>query len=195
MWFTRACSLGLVFLAGPVSADVWDSAEPTCNWLWFTRNLIMDRAGYCFGSPLGKAFFDNSDCRGTEVQLSTRESHQVKKMVALERELGCKVNTQARDLDVHYLVHPYKKLRDLPLPSGGETACLSWRGAAVPIFDGYTSGSKRIGEIRPGDWLGFSSESEGNWSAVTVSRGNNGIFGWFDHSKYDTQKGCTDWAG
>ena len=33
-----------------------------CEEWWFTRNLVFDRAGYCFSSPLGQAVFDNSDC-------------------------------------------------------------------------------------------------------------------------------------
>jgi len=36
-------------LAAPVQALDY------CDELWFTRNLAFDRAGYCFGSPLGKA--------------------------------------------------------------------------------------------------------------------------------------------
>ena len=31
------------------------AASDVCDDLWFTRNLIMDRAGYCFGSVLGRA--------------------------------------------------------------------------------------------------------------------------------------------
>ena len=47
--------LGLVW---PVQA--W--ALEICDDLWLTRNLIFDRAGYCFGSVLGKSVFDNEGC-------------------------------------------------------------------------------------------------------------------------------------
>ena len=194
--FLCGVSLGLL-LAGPAPADVWDSPEPSCNWLWFTRNLIMDRAGYCFGSALGRAFFDNADCRGTDVKLSARESRQVAKMQALERELGCKVNTGARQLDVPLDIQLVRRLRDMPLPDGGESGC-RWAGSPVPLQDGYTPGSKVIGAIEAGDSLGFGSRLEGDWSEVTIRKGGDdgsGMMGWFDHTKHDTQKNCTDWAG
>lgn len=193
-----AAALAVVLaLAGPAPADVWDSPEPTCNQLWFTRNLIMHRAGYCFGSPLGKAMFGNAHCSGTEVRLSAGQSRQVAKMRAMEQATGCKVNTAARHIDVPVNIPAISRLRDLPLPSGGESGC-RWAGGPVPVYDGHTPGSKPIGEIHAGDVLGFSSMPEGNWTAAGIRRGGyDGPYslGWFDHTKYDTEKDCTDWAG
>ncbi|WP_347266778.1 DUF4453 domain-containing protein [Paracoccus sp. (in: a-proteobacteria)] len=192
-----ALSAGLSLLAAPASADVWDSPEPSCNQLWFTRNLIMHRAGYCFASPLGQALFGNAGCRGTEVKLSARESRQVAKMQAMERELGCKVNTRARQLDVPADTRALRQLRDLPLSDGGVSGC-RWAANPVPLLDGYTPGSRQIGEIRAGDTLVFSDQPEGNWTAVTIRKGGYDgpvAMGWFDHSRHDVEKGCTDWAG
>lgn len=192
-----ALSMGMPLLAAPAAADVWDSDEPACNWLWFTRNLIMDRAGYCFGSPLGKALFDNADCRGTEVKLSARESRQLAKMQALERQANCAVNTNARRLDVPLDTRLLKQLRDLPVPQWGASGC-RWAGRPVPIYNGYTQGSDVIGEIHAGDALSFESQHEGNWTAVEIRQGGYdgpARMGWFDNRKHNPETGCTDWAG
>lgn len=58
-------------------------ASDTCHDLWFTRNAIIDRAGYCFGSPLGQAIFDNTGCIGKSVNLPPQDA----RTVALIREL------------------------------------------------------------------------------------------------------------
>jgi hypothetical protein len=34
----------------------------SCQNLWYVRNSIYDRKGYCFKTQDGKAAFDNSDC-------------------------------------------------------------------------------------------------------------------------------------
>ena len=184
-------------MALPATADVWDSPEPVCNRLWYMRNLVMDRAGYCFGSALGEALFDNSDCVGGDIRLSPNDSRQVAKMKALEDQEGCRVNTKARTLDL-FGENPavLRRLRDMPMPGWGSGGC-TWAGAPIPLFDGYSSGSVQIGQIRAGDRLSFEYESEGKWSAVSTSgsKGEQDILGWFDHTKYNTERNCTDWAG
>ena len=56
--------LTVVFLLlTPVTAV----ADALCDELWLTRNMVFDRAGYCFGSNLGEAIFDNSDCNSRGV--------------------------------------------------------------------------------------------------------------------------------
>ena len=49
----RRAAICAFVVAGPAAAD------ERCHDLWFARNAIMDRAGYCFGSVLGQAVFDN----------------------------------------------------------------------------------------------------------------------------------------
>ncbi|MCK5500992.1 MAG: YARHG domain-containing protein, partial [Tritonibacter mobilis] len=48
-----------------------------CADLWFTRNAIIDRAGYCFGSTLGQRLFDNGDCIAKSVSLSDADKAKV----------------------------------------------------------------------------------------------------------------------
>ncbi len=101
MPFSRMFFIIALFLpAAPATAEVWQYGEPECNELWFARNLIMDRAGYCFGSPLGQALFDNRDCRGSDVSLSPAHKSQVRKIQSLEAQIRCKVNSGRVGLDV-----------------------------------------------------------------------------------------------
>lgn len=71
MRLTLFASLALPFLATTAQAD------GRCNDLWFTRNALINQAGYCFGSNLGQALFDNSDCQGKSVTLSPEAQRQV----------------------------------------------------------------------------------------------------------------------
>ncbi|PRY26499.1 YARHG domain-containing protein [Aliiruegeria haliotis] len=190
-WIVAAA---LTVPAAPGAAEVWQYGQSDCNQLWFMRNLIMDRAGYCFGTNLGKSLYDNGDCTGKQVHLSGDESRQVKKIKALETRIGCKVNTGGTSLDV-----PMKsnllRLRDMPLPADGGWGCLGWAGRAAPIHDGYSSGRRVIGSIDPGDNVFFGFLGEGGWSPVIVAKGGNGgkeILGWIDASLDPV---CTSEAG
>lgn len=172
----------LSLLSSPLAADVWEYGEAECNELWFARNLIMDRAGYCFGSELGQALYDNGDCRGKEVSLSAEQSRQVQKIQNLEREIGCKVNTASRRLDVPNMP-ALRRLKDMPLPDNGGSACIGWTGQAVPLYDGYGAGAAVIGQIRPGDTVSYGYIGEGDWTVVAVSSGGAGgpgVLGWID---------------
>lgn len=180
----------------PVAAEVWSYGQQDCNQLWFMRNLIMDRAGYCFGSSLGKSLFDNGDCSGKDVRLAADASQQVKKIQSLEAGIGCKVNTRARQLDLP-LMSSLRRLRDMLLPDNGGWACIGWKAAQVPIHDGHTRGARTIGAISAGDRVNFGFLNEGDWVPVVVSKsgGGEGILGWYDGSNVDLRQACTDEAG
>jgi hypothetical protein len=64
----------------------------SCFDLWYERNAIFDRNGYCFSSTLGKRTFDNSDCWTKTPNLSTAEQRRVAAIKAEENRRGCKVN-------------------------------------------------------------------------------------------------------
>ena len=173
---------GLLFalLSTPVPADVWEYGDAACNELWFMRNLIMDRAGYCFGTPLGQALYDNGDCRGKQVTLGQDESRQVQRIQQLEQEIGCAVDTGSGRLDLPNMA-ALRRLKDIPLPDNGGSACIGWIGEAVPLYDGHTAGAMMIGQIRPGDTVYYSYVGEGDWTVVTVASGGSGgpeLLGW-----------------
>jgi len=66
----------------------------TCDSLWYQRNLIYDRKGYCFQSPRGQAAFSNEGCTeglaAGDIPLTDAESAEVQRLVARERALGCR---------------------------------------------------------------------------------------------------------
>lgn len=177
----------------PASAEVWEYGEAECNQLWFMRNLVMDRAGYCFGSPLGQALFDNGDCRGTSITLGQRETRQVNRIRELEAEIGCRVDTGRRSLDIDGL-DAIRRLRDMPLPDNGGSAC-TWAGGSVTLYDGHSEGSAAIGRMERGDRVSFGYLGEGDWHAIHVWKGGHGVLGWLARDAADFEQSCTDWAG
>lgn len=181
-------SLIVLTMAGPAAAD-------GCDDLWFTRNLIMDRAGYCFGSTLGQAVFDNSDCIGKSVQVAPIDSQLVARIQNLEKVHGCRVNTSGTHLDLpDSFVR--RQLIDLPVRDEFESACLGWLGQVVPLRSGTSTLAPVIGQILPGQTVSYGHYPVGNWSYVTVS--NRGAWqpvggGWLDLGTYGEQ--CEQVAG
>ncbi|OSP53525.1 YARHG domain-containing protein [Pseudoruegeria sp. SK021] len=183
--------LSLALPVLPASADVWEYGEQECNELWFSRNLIMDRAGYCFGSPLGQALFDNANCHGSNVALGAENTRQVERIRALEAQIGCKVNTGQTWLDVPNM-DGLRRLRDMALPDNGASAC-TWAGAPLPYYDGYSAGAQVIGQINVGDRIGFGWIGEGDWTVIAV--GGQSVIGWVNFSNSNFEQSCADWAG
>ncbi len=99
----------------------------TCDDLWFTRNLIFDRAGHCFGSVLGKAVFDNEGCADGGITLTPEAANLVDRVRALEAELGCEVDTKQDFLAVPVLAQR-KTLGDVRRAGQSGSACAGWKG-------------------------------------------------------------------
>ena len=177
----------LCLLAAPAAADV-------CDDLWFTRNLIMDRAGFCFGSALGQAQFDNRDCIGKNVSIDQQTQNFVAQIQSFERRLECRVNTGQPVLDLKD-AHIRRTLDNLPLADEFQSACLGWKGAPTPLYAGLGTQSRIIGYIMPGDRVGFGHIPAGDWSYVTASGPD-----WQPHAGgwlfcAVGFEACTDWAG
>ena len=180
--------IALVFM--PVSA-----AADGCDDLWFTRNLIMDRAGYCFGSALGRAVFDNSDCIGKAVTLPPGAAEKVAEIRALESQHQCRVDTGATTLDVQD-IDIRRKLHVLPIRDEFESACIGWRQGITPLRASPDAGSPVIGRLRDGDTMLYSHLSVEGWSYVTVYAPNSGPLvsgGWLGAKT--SEKSCKSWAG
>ncbi|MCY4288930.1 MAG: YARHG domain-containing protein [Aestuariivita sp.] len=64
-----------------------------CDELWFTRNLVFDRARYCFGTTLGRATFDNSDCMTRSPVLSEEDQRIIAEVQAVEEDFSFSVDT------------------------------------------------------------------------------------------------------
>lgn len=148
-------------LSAPLTASV------ACDDLWLTRNQVMDRAGYCFGSVLGQAMFDNSDCTGQQVQLSSYDMETVQQVRALEAQIGCRVDTSRTwlslmDINFRHALTSYPVLDELP------GMCRGWLGPQTPLYAGHQEPFRAIGQILPGDDVGYDHLSVGDWSYVTV---------------------------
>ena len=89
-------------------------ADSFCEDLWFTRNALADRGGYCFSSTLGQAVFDNDGCTGSTSALAANDRALVSRIVELEAEAQCAVDTEAQDLDLVAGV-PSPTLRPRPM--------------------------------------------------------------------------------
>ena len=153
----------LALLPVPAFAD-----DIFCELPWFARNLIFDQAGYCFGSLLGQATFDNSDCISTDIALSDRDRAAVDHILGLEDYLGCAIDSSAPRLD--HQAH-FEHLRDadvIPAPVEHESGCIGYRGPAQPLRAAPSDQARVIGELLPGDDISFIFLSEGRWEYLLI---------------------------
>ncbi len=169
-------------------------ANDGCHDLWFTRNLIMDRAGYCFGSPLGQAVFDHSDCQGKQVSLDAEATQLVSRIRALEKQYACSVNTKGKQLDLND-ISIRKRLIDLPIVDEFPGGCLGWQGPTTPLYAGQAASPAVLAEIRQGDFVSFKHLPVGDWTYVTVADPDWTVKGggWTNASV--SESSCKAWAG
>ena len=153
--------LAIAMMAAPVAA------LDLCDDLWFTRNLVYDGAGYCFGSALGQAVFDNNGCTEGAVALSVADKALVARVQALEAEVPCKVDTKRSALNIPDLASR-RSLIDLPVASAFESACIGWKGERLALHVARDPDASVSGAARPGDTLLFQFEDEDGWSYVEV---------------------------
>lgn len=182
--------LSLVLLLGLAASPA--AAWSPCDELWFTRNLIYDRAGYCFSSTLGRAVFDNSDCTGTEVRLDARAAADVATIEGYEQEMSCAIDSGRRALAVADLA-ARRALIDLPVPSAYASACYGWRGAPITLHAGRSDSAPVTGTIRTGDDLVWTFDGADGWAFV-LSQQLPGQMGWYREPVYSPED-CTASAG
>ncbi|MFC6687930.1 DUF4453 domain-containing protein [Jhaorihella thermophila] len=143
------------------------AAGTGCKELWFTRNLIMDRAGHCFSTPLGQALFDNADCTGVQPRLASPEAALVARIRQIEARHGCRVDTSRRWLDLPDIAFR-RVLQDLPIPDELGWGCLGWTGPVTPLYSGHRGPFHAIGQVTAGDYVSFSHLPVGDWAYVQV---------------------------
>ena len=64
----------------------------SCYDLWYERNLIYARNGYCFSTDLGQRVFSEYSCWTKNPALTPSEQRRVAALKAEENRRGCKVN-------------------------------------------------------------------------------------------------------
>ena len=185
----------IFLLLAPATA----AADEYCDELWFTRNLMFDRAGYCFGSALGQGMFDNSDCIGKNVTLDPVSQRKVNLIREIEAREGCRVDTGQSRISFED-IGLKRGLTDLPVPDNLGSGCLGWRGGPVPLRAGHSAGAPPVGRLESGDYILFDHYDEGDWSFVTVYAPTAGggwgptkAMGWI--SVPMNEDSCDNWAG
>lgn len=145
-------------LSAPCFAD--QTKQLKCEELWFARNAMMDRAGYCFGSALGQAVFDNSDCTTGTPALSTMAQAMVDQIIRNETTLSCQIDTTKSYLNPYTLSHATQR-RALeiqpPVPSewAAEHNCVGYLGDPVPLQTAPDHGSDVVGTLSAGWTIDF----------------------------------------
>lgn len=155
----------------------------------------MDRAGYCFGTNLGKALFGNVGCTGKKVSLATSSKATIRQIRALEARYTCRINTRRNRLELKD-VAIRMRLVDLPIFDELPGGCLGWMGDATVLFAAHDRAAAKIGNIEAGDFVKVEHTPVGDWTYVTVyernwSRLKSG--GWY-MGTIKTMK-CRDFAG
>lgn len=120
-----------------------------CDDLWFTRNLLFDRAGYCFGSTLGQSVFSNADCTTKTPNLSTADKALVAEVKNSEQLWECRIDTGRTRLNVPDIALGAGFI-DLPLAIGFESACIGWLGQTFPLYEAHFAGSRATGQVTAG---------------------------------------------
>lgn len=179
--------LVLSLVAGPVSAEI-------CDELWYARNQIFDRAGYCFGSNLGQAVFDNIDCTTKSPALSAEAGESIALIKEIEEEFACKVDTKRTLIEVS-LPYVLPFVTDTPIPHGYDgLGCLGWVGDPVTLFAAIGNQGEVLGSIEPGDTVNQKHISVGAWNFVTVSRDGEDLAGGWTDVEF-TEAVCSGLAG
>ncbi|MGI3185994.1 DUF4453 domain-containing protein [Nioella aestuarii] len=173
-------TLALLGLAAPALAN-----EPYCEQPWFIRNLIFDRAGFCFSSPLGEAVFDNSDCTGTDVVLSQRDREAVALILEMEDLLDCTMDTSGQTLSTLPELNQLRRFALLPIPVDAASGCIGYLGPQLPLLEapGAHNGPV-LGTLTLESSILFDFLPENGWEFVTVYpngwEGPPGPSGWVD---------------
>lgn len=169
-------ALFLLLFAAPAGAD------PFCDDLWFARNQLFARAGFCFGSPLGQAVFGNAGCIGKEVTLEPGGAEMVAAISALEAQVPCKVDTTRRALEVEN-IGLRLRLEQVVFRSEFASGCLGWTGPALTLLAGPRPGAAPTGVVQAGDdiiWEYDSLPWPDGWSFISAHRGGVELgFGWY----------------
>ncbi|NKX43271.1 DUF4453 domain-containing protein [Roseicyclus persicicus] len=155
--------LAALWVAAPAAAQ-----DLLCEDWWFARNLIFDRAGYCFTSPLGQALFDNADCTTRAPDLRPDLAALVAEIRARETEEGCAVDTARTALSDPGAVEPYRLMEDIPVREPFESGCIGYRGAPVAVRTGLRPDAPVAGTIAAGASIGFGHVPRGASDYIVV---------------------------
>lgn len=154
-------------------------ADDACEDLWLARNIILDKAGACFSSFLGKSTFNNVGCkRGADPALSDTDLNRVAAITQREGQLNCKVNTRQERLRNVTSAARRHRLAVQPIANATERACLGYKGPRVGLFSAPDAGAQQFGFVEPGDDIYWLHDNEGEWAFITRKRPGFDMVGW-----------------
>ena len=186
----RRVMWGLVCLAGIGGAA--NAQDRLCAQYWFGRNLIYDRAGHCFGSPLGRAIFNNADCTGQVSELPPEAAATVALIREMEAEWECSMDVSAIALPDFPEHEQWFWLQDIPVPDGWESACVGYRGAPIELHAARDAASLVTGQVPTGGNIPFDYIPRDGWIFVS-GHGVTGL-GWMPDPDLATLE-CEMFAG
>jgi hypothetical protein len=193
---TALLAMGL----GPATAqEPTPHDNPYCEDLWFARNLIFDRGGYCFSSALGRATFDNAGCSTSSPALSPALGAQVATIRAEEAAYGCNIDTRRSTLTYPDELNAFRTLRDIPIRNVEASGCGGYRGAPQMLHSGAGADTPVIGQIMPGMSIVWAHWPQNGWTYVTVHPDDftdsfvNVQFGWIPFT--NDMPPCDGYAG
>ncbi len=167
---TAACAL---------AATTATAEGPQCEDWWVARNLIFDRAGYCFSTPLGRALFDNAGCTTTDPALTAEAAATVAQIRSLETDYACAVDTTRTTLNDPGLLELYRLFEDIPVRDIGESGCLGYRGDPLALRSGARADAPVTGWLQPGMSVGFAHFARGDYDFLMVFPSENSVEGVF----------------
>ena len=161
---------GVLFIGLPLPGYSSD----LCDDLWFSRNLVFDKVGYCFGSALGQAVFNNEGCTTTSPVLSANERAFVAWVKQTEQDWECRVDTSRTQLTIEN-IDTRRQLIDPVAASPFESACIGYIGGPLRLYAGHDTRHPVIGYADPGGnvhWAHEWLDAPEGWSFVTVKLRN-----------------------
>ncbi|MEM9780514.1 MAG: DUF4453 domain-containing protein [Pseudomonadota bacterium] len=189
---TRALRAAIVAAMMAVATPA--AAQDFCTEAWVIRNMIFDRLGHCFGSVMGQALFDNSNCTVSGPTPPPSLAEDVARLRDGESFVGCQINTSQQPSPEMYRLHAhYARFSDLPVPDHvGGYACWGYRGPDFRLLSGANVNAPEMGIARtgqsvvttywgrPGGWVygaimtgpGGTVLTEGWFAGVDLSDGN-----------------------
>ena len=84
----RFSTLAILAAVGTISS-VQPAWADSCYDLWWQRNEIYNRNGFCFKTQDGMDSFDNSDCYTDDPDFTRREQRQIQQIKRQENNMGC----------------------------------------------------------------------------------------------------------
>lgn len=178
---------GILMIGGTMaSADM-------CDELWYTKNLLFDRAGHCFASALGRANFNNDDCIGSGPTLRPSEQAQYDMVVEQEELWMCDVdNSVYRDLNIEQEALR-RTMIVLPIRDGYESACIGYTGPDHVLRRGPSAMAEQTGTLRAGGDVNLIYGYEGDW--VYLNRDGADGAGWAEIGAFNYDGLCEMMAG